>query len=63
MCEICHMSICPGGCPNAKEPKMVFICSGCGEPILEGDDYWNIMGEQWCKKCIDNAQGVAEYDP
>ena len=63
MCEICHMGICPSGCPNAPEPPTVFICSGCGEAIVEGDDYWDIMGEQWCKKCIDNAQGVAEYDP
>ena len=63
MCEECHMSICDSRCPNSPEPPQVFICSGCGEPIYEGDDYWDIFGEQWCTKCIDNARGVAEYDP
>ena len=63
MCEVCHMSICDSRCPNAPEPPQVYICSGCGQPIYEGDDYWDIMGEQWCEECIKEARGIAEYDP
>lgn len=63
MCEICLQSPCPPRCPNAPEPPCVFICSGCGDPILDGDDYWDILGEQFCEGCIDGARGVAEYDP
>lgn len=63
MCDICLSSPCLSRCPNAPDPPSVFICSGCGTPILEGEDYWDIVGEQWCESCIDNAKGVAEYDP
>ena len=63
MCEVCRHSPCDPRCPNAPEPRSVFICSGCGHEIYEGDDYWDIMGEQFCEKCIQNARGVAEYDP
>lgn len=63
MCEVCRHSPCDPRCPNAPEPRSVFICSGCGHDIYEGDDYWDIMGEQFCEKCIQNARGVAEYDP
>jgi len=41
----------------------VFVCSGCGDNILDGDDYWDIMGEQFCENCIDGARRIAEYDP
>lgn len=63
MCEICLNSPCLSQCPNAPEPKAVFICSGCGQRIFDGDDYWELMGEQWCEECIDNAKATAEYDP
>ena len=63
MCELCLSSPCPSSCPNAPEPKAVFICSGCGERIVEGDSYWDIMGEQWCEECIDQARKEAVYDP
>jgi hypothetical protein len=63
MCEICLRSPCHNRCPNAPDPRAVFICSGCGRDIYDGDDYWDVMGEQFCERCIDNAKGVAEYDP
>lgn len=63
MCEVCLSLPCHPRCPNAPEPPAVFICSGCGDPIYDGDDYWDILNEQWCKECVDQAQGVAEYDP
>ena len=63
MCEECRQSPCHPRCPNAPDPIAVFICSGCGHEIYEGDDYWDILGEQFCESCIDKARGVAEYEP
>lgn len=63
MCEECRMTPCHPRCPNAPDPPSVFICSGCGDPIFDGEDYWDIMGEQWCANCIDSSRRIAEYDP
>ena len=60
MCDVCLKSPCDPRCPNAPEPKTVFICSGCGEYILDGDDYWEILGEQFCESCIDEFRRTAE---
>lgn len=62
MCEICRRIPCLPGCPNAPI-RTVFICSGCGDDIFEGDDYWDIMGEQFCEKCIEDSRREAIYDP
>lgn len=63
MCDVCLKSPCDSRCPHAPEPPSVFVCSGCGENILDGEYYWDIMGEQFCSHCMDEARGVAEYDP
>ena len=62
MCEECRMHPCHPSCPNALGPRLVFICSGCSGEILEGDDYWDILGEQFCEECIDKARQEAVYD-
>ena len=38
----------------------VFICSGCGKDIYEGENVFHILGEQFCAKCIENAKEVAK---
>lgn len=63
MCDICLQAPCHPRCPNASDPPAVFVCSGCGDDIHDGEDYWDIMGEQYCESCIDKARGVAVYDP
>jgi hypothetical protein len=63
MCDVCLKHPCDARCPNAPEPPSVFVCSGCGDSIHDGEYYWDIMGEQWCEECIDGAKGVAVYDP
>lgn len=63
MCEICRQHPCDCRCPNAPLPPQVFVCSGCGEPIREGDIYYDILGEQFCEECIEEAMGEAVYDP
>ena len=63
MCDICRQFPCPSGCPNAAEPRTVFVCSGCDQDIYEGDNVFHIMGEQFCETCIQNAKEEAEYVP
>lgn len=62
MCELCLRSPCDSRCPNAPEPRAVFICSGCGERICEGDTYYDVLGEQWCEDCMEEMRWTAEYD-
>ena len=62
MCELCRQHPCSSRCPNAPDPPAVFICSGCGQEIYEGEDYWDIMGEQFCEDCIDEARRIAIYE-
>ena len=62
MCNECRMSVCDGRCPNAPDPPQVFICSGCGDSIRDGDPYWDILWEQWCEDCIDNAKRTAREE-
>ena len=62
MCEVCRSTPCHPRCPNAPDPEEipVFVCSGCGKDIVDGQDYWEIMGEQFCETCIDKARSTAE---
>ena len=62
MCEECRMHPCHPRCPNAPEPRRVFLCSGCSGDIVEGDDYWDILGEQYCEGCINRARQEAVYE-
>ena len=50
---------------NSKksDKKHVFICSCCGHSICEGDRVWHILGEQFCKGCIEKSEEVARRDP
>lgn len=62
MCEICHQSPCHPRCPNALDPPSVFVCSGCSHEIYEGEDYWDVFGEQFCAYCVNEALVEAEHD-
>ena len=61
MCAECLKFPCDPRCPNAPDPEEipVFVCSGCGRDIMDGEDYWDIMDEQWCEDCIDKARQTA----
>ena len=52
-----------GGCKKLTDVIDAGLFRGEYLAYLEGDDYWDIMGEQWCAECMDEAKGVAEYDP
>ena len=61
MCDVCLKTPCHPRCPNAPEQEeiQVFVCSGCGGTIVDGQDYWEILGEQYCEHCIDKARQTA----
>lgn len=63
ICDECFQFPCHPRCPNAPDPPAVFICSGCGQTILDGEDYWDVLGEQFCEDCIHEAKREAIYDP
>lgn len=62
MCDVCLQAPCHPRCPNAPEPDEipVYVCSGCGHDIVDGEDYWDILGEQFCENCIDKSRRTAE---
>lgn len=62
MCNICHQSPCHPRCPNAPDPLTVFECSDCSHEIYEGETYWELLGEQHCAYCIDEALTEVEED-
>ena len=45
-----------------SDKKHVFICSCCGCSIREGDKVWHILGEQFCKNCIESSEEVARCE-
>lgn len=56
MCSECRMSPCHPQCPNAPEPPKVYTCKICGEPIVEGEEYYEMDAEFYHEECFeDNA--------
>lgn len=41
--------------------RHVFVCSGCGRSIFEGDWYLDVSGEQYCTVCRPIHHRVAQY--
>jgi len=44
------------------EEKKAFDCDICGEPIMVGDDYYNIGGQRICADCVYGSYETAEED-
>jgi len=59
VCSVCLKSPCDPRCPNAPEPKSIYICNHCGEPIVEGEDYADVDGDYYHEECFtDCAAGI-----
>lgn len=58
MCEVCLTSPCNPRCPNAPEPPTVYTCEYCREPIVVGEDYWQLDGDYWHEDCFDDQLKV-----
>lgn len=52
MCEICLQSPCNPRCPNADEPKEVYTCAECRDPIYVGDNYVELAGVYLHEDCV-----------
>ncbi len=44
------------------QPKKITICDICGEPIHEGDSYYDIENTVICDSCINDFKKTAEED-
>ena len=42
-----------------REPQVYDTCECCGEPIYEGDEYFDICGDKWCEDCIRSCKREA----
>ena len=68
MCAICRRYICPSACPSfagesAELGKRLYVCSSCGEPIYEIDEYDIQYGNPYCKRCAEfDKKCEAEYE-
>lgn len=55
MCSDCGMSFCPTSCPNSTGPETVYICKECGEPIVAGEEYYEMDGDFYHEDCFEDA--------
>lgn len=48
---------------NEAEAVVICTCKECGEPIFEGDDYYEIYSEEYiCEECISKFRKEARRD-
>lgn len=62
MCEECRQYPCHPRCPNAPEPPIYAKCEICGEPIYDGDEYFELDGHNYCEACVNGSYRTAEVD-
>ena len=48
------------GCGDCKPDTTVFNCTGCGESVHAGEDYYDVAGSKYCTDCV--TEEVAESD-
>ncbi len=58
-CVECQLTVCPKNCPNFLDRPKVYECLECGENICEGDEYFKINEENYCKECIEEMRCYA----
>lgn len=61
MCAVCRKNPCDSRCPNAEEPKSIYTCEWCEEPIYEGDKYMDTPEGPVCKDCIEGMPKAWRY--
>lgn len=55
MCDICHKTPCDYRCPNAPDPKTIYVCAHCNEPIVVGDRYFSFNDKHYHDDCFGDA--------
>lgn len=62
MCNECRQNPCNSRCPYADEIKYSYICSKCGEGILNGEEYIvNEKGQYAHFECVDYARDLVNF--
>lgn len=51
MCDVCRQTPCHPRCPNAEIP-IFDLCEKCGAKIYDGDDYFEVDGNNYCEDCV-----------
>lgn len=62
MCSECYQTPCHSRCPNATEPPVFAECEACGEPIYDGDEYYEIGEHKFCEACVVSGYRTAEVE-
>ena len=52
MCSVCMRTPCDPRCPNAPDPPTVYTCKYCGEPIVPGDEFFEVDGDHYHEDCF-----------
>lgn len=60
ICEICLVSPCHPGCPNASEEIAIKVCCRCRGGILEGEEYLDSDEGPICEDCLSDMT-LKEY--
>jgi hypothetical protein len=47
------------GYPDGNTPDVMLFCQSCGDEIFRGEEYYDIDGDPWCRKCISIAKTEA----
>ena len=45
--------------PDECEPEQISVCELCEQPIMTGDDYYHVNGQDICIHCIKYFKKVA----
>lgn len=62
MCEYCRQFPHDPRCPEAPTPPVFAECEDCGTEIYEGDEYYEIAGQNFCEACVRGGYRTAEVD-
>ena len=54
--------VCPDYYDEPEQMKIVDDCMACGEPICEGESYYDIDGTFICESCIKDFRKTAEVE-
>ena len=48
--------------PERAKPLIIDRCSSCGSAIYEGEEYFDINRQSYCKECVENSKKEAERE-
>lgn len=61
-CEYCRQYPHHPRCPEAPPPPIYARCDSCGTKIYDGDEYYEIEGNNYCEACVQGSYKTAEVE-